>query len=82
MTRDGCNPKLTYNIDASAKAITGITVTTDGNQCAKPIPVTVPGSVTSTSGHVTEKIGSDPLTVWVKMSGSPVSFDLSQPVQL
>ncbi|KAL5344246.1 hypothetical protein ACLOAV_010816 [Pseudogymnoascus australis] len=82
MTRDGCNPKLTYNIDASAKAITGITVTTDGNQCAKPIPVTVPGSVTSTSGHATEKIGSDPLTVWVKMSGSPVSFDLSQPVQL
>jgi hypothetical protein len=42
--------------------------------------VTVPGSVTNTQGFTTEKIGSDPLTIWVKLSGAPVTFTLSTPV--
>lgn len=82
MTRDACNPQLRYTINPTANTVTAITVTTNGNTCAKPIPVTVPNSVTSTSGHTTEKIGSDPLTIWVTMSGSPVTFTLSAPVPL
>jgi hypothetical protein len=82
MTRDACNPQMIYIIDSTAGAITGVTITTNKNTCAKPIPVTVPGSVTSTAGYVTEKIGSDSLTIWVTMSGSPVTFTLSTPVPL
>jgi hypothetical protein len=82
MTRDACNAQLRYTINPTANTITAITVTTDGNTCPKPIPVTVPGTVTSTTGHTTEKVGSDPLTVWVTMGGAPVTFQLSQPVPL
>ncbi|KFZ02885.1 hypothetical protein V502_11414 [Pseudogymnoascus sp. VKM F-4520 (FW-2644)] len=82
MTRDACNPQLRYTINPTANTVTAITVTTNGNTCAKPIPVTVPNSVTSTSGHTTEKIGSDPLTIWVTMGGSPVTFTLSTPIPL
>jgi hypothetical protein len=82
MTRDACNAQLKYTINPTANTITAITVTTNGNACPKPIPVTVPGTVTSTTGHTTEKVGSDPLTVWVTMRGAPVTFQLSTPVSL
>lgn len=80
MARDACSYQLTYAITSGS--ITGVTVTANGNTCGTSIPVTVPGTVTNTKGFVTEKIGSDPLTIWVKMSGSPVSFTLSKPVAL
>jgi hypothetical protein len=82
MARDACKPILTLNTDPTAKTITGVTLTTNGNVCSATIPVTVPGSVTSTQGFTTEKIGNDPLTIWVKMSGSPVTFTLSTAVAL
>ncbi|KAH8802483.1 hypothetical protein F5884DRAFT_683853 [Xylogone sp. PMI_703] len=78
MALDGCSASLTYVTNPSAKTITGIQVTSGGgNKCSVPIPVTVPGSVTSTQGFTTEKIGSDPLTIWVKLTGTPVTFTLS-----
>ncbi|KAL1882847.1 hypothetical protein Daus18300_000485 [Diaporthe australafricana] len=80
MTRDACSYGLAYDITSGS--ITGVTVTANGNTCGTSIPVTVPGSVTDTQGFTTEQIGSDPLTIWVNLSGSPVSFTLSQPVAL
>lgn len=77
MTRDACNPILTYNVDASSKAIVSVTITTDGNLCLKPVPVTIPGGVTSSFGHITEQIGTDPLTIWTVMNGQPVTFNLT-----
>ena len=80
--RDGCVAGLSYTINPTAGTITGVTVTAVGNTCAKPIPVTFPGPVTSTAGDTTEKLGSDPLTVWVKMTGSPRVFQLVTPIAL
>lgn len=80
MARDACSYGLTYAITSGS--ITGVTVTANGNTCGTSVPITVPGSVTNTQGFATEQIGSDPLTIWVALSGSPVSFTLSQPVAL
>lgn len=80
MTRDKCLPALTYTTDPTAKTITGVTLTATSNTCRVTIPVTVPGSVTDTQGFTTEQIGSDPLTIWVQLSGSPVTFTLTTPV--
>jgi hypothetical protein len=80
MVRDGCAPSLTWTIDPTAKTITGVTLTTTNNICAVTIPVTVPGTVTSTQGFTTEQMGGDPLTIWVKMAGSAISFTLTTPV--
>jgi hypothetical protein len=80
MALDGCSPKLTHVLDPLKKTITGVKVTTTGNTCGVLVPVTVPGTVTSTQGFKTEQIGSDPLTIWVQMSGSPVTFTLSSPL--
>jgi len=80
MARDKCAPQLNYTTDPIAKTITAITLTTTGNTCGATIPVTVPGTVTSTQGFTTEKLGSDPLTIWVKMAGAPITFTLTTPV--
>lgn len=80
MTRDGCGYTMTYSV--ANNAITGVTVGATGNTCSAAIPVTVPGSVTNTQGFALEKVGNDPLTIWVKLSGSPVTFTLSSPVAL
>jgi hypothetical protein len=82
MARDACKPALSYEIDATAGTLTGVTVTTNGNTCSVPIPVTFPGSVTDTQGATSEKVGNDPLTLWVPMSGQPVKFTLSAPIPL
>jgi hypothetical protein len=58
MARDGCAPKLAYLKDETTEAITGVTLTTTGNTCSVPIPITVPGTVTSTKGHTTEQLGT------------------------
>ncbi|KAH8591153.1 hypothetical protein B0O99DRAFT_551159 [Bisporella sp. PMI_857] len=80
--RDLCAPVLTYSTDSSAQTITGITLQANGNACDTEIPVTVPGSVTNTQGYRTEQVGNDPLTIWVGLSGAPVSFTLSTPIVL
>ncbi|GAD97217.1 extracellular serine-rich protein [Paecilomyces variotii No. 5] len=80
MARDACQYGLTWAFDN--KQITGVTVTANGNTCNSPIPVTFPVAPTSTQGFTTEQVGSDPLTVWVELTGSPVSFTLSTPIRL
>jgi len=82
MARDNCKALLTYTLDASAKSITAVTVSTAGNTCSAPIPVTFPGTVVSQQGATPEQIGTDPLVLWVKMTGSPVTFQLTAPVPL
>lgn len=62
MTRDFCQPQLSWSVDLIARALTGITITTNDNKCPTEIPVTVPGNVTDLQGFRTEQIGSDPLT--------------------
>ncbi|KAL1872608.1 hypothetical protein Plec18167_006726 [Paecilomyces lecythidis] len=78
MARDACKYGLTWAFDN--KQITGVTVTANGNTCNSAIPVTFPVAPTSTQGFTTEQVGSDPLTVWVELTGSPVSFTLSTPI--
>ncbi|KAJ5566100.1 hypothetical protein N7535_007738 [Penicillium sp. DV-2018c] len=78
--RDKCGYALKYV--TNDKKITGVTVSANGNTCSEAIPVTFPVAPTSTQGFATEQLGADPLTVWVKLSGSPVTFTLSTPIPL
>lgn len=80
MAADQCGVQMSYNTDPVGQTIIGVTLTTTNNKCSVPIPVTFPGTVTNTQGFTTEKVGLDPLTIWVTMSGSPVSFTLSTPI--
>lgn len=77
-TRDQCKYNMSYL--TSNREITGVTVSAENANCAAPIPVTFSVPPTDTQGFKTEQIGSDPLTVWVKLSGSPVTFTLSKPI--
>ena len=80
MTRDACGYKMSWNL-ANGK-ITGLTVSANGNTCSAAVPITLPGTVTSTQGFATEKVGNDPLTIWVKLTGQPVSFTLSTAISV
>ncbi|ESZ97904.1 hypothetical protein SBOR_1703 [Sclerotinia borealis F-4128] len=80
MTRDACGASLSYQLDTTASSITGFTLFANGDTCSTPIPVTLPGPVTDTKGATTEQIGNDPITLWVTLSGAPVSFTLSTPI--
>ncbi|KAJ5707544.1 hypothetical protein N7488_007345 [Penicillium malachiteum] len=79
-TRDACGYAVSYT--TQNEKITGVTVSATDNTCSEPIPVTFPVAPTDTQGFTTEQMGSDPLTVWVELSGSPVSFTLSTPIAL
>ncbi|KAI3201173.1 CAZyme family CBM87 and CE18 [Penicillium roqueforti] len=76
--RDKCGYSLSYA--TSNQKITAVTVSATGNTCTDPIPVTFPVAPTSTLGFATEQLGADPLTVWVELTGSPVTFTLSTPI--
>lgn len=78
--RDACAPRLRLEVDGTSKKITGVEVETNGNSCDVEVPLTVPNSVTNTQGFRTEQRGNDPLTIWVPMNGSPVSFSLGTAV--
>ncbi|KAJ5154296.1 uncharacterized protein N7500_009735 [Penicillium coprophilum] len=78
--RDKCGYSLSYS--TSNRKITAVTISATGNTCTDPIPVTFPVAPTSTQGFATEQLGADPLTVWVKLAGSPVTFTLSTPISL
>ena len=55
------------------------------NTCDVPIPVTFPptAAVRVGGGNVeVEQIGSEPLVLWVTLSGAEVSFELEEPVTL
>ncbi|KAF7545226.1 hypothetical protein G7Z17_g9329 [Cylindrodendrum hubeiense] len=78
---DDCNPTLSYGFSSSG-AIESVTVSTTGNTCSVPIPVTIPsGTVTASSGSVkVDQLGSEPPIQWVTLSGSPVTLSLSKAV--
>jgi hypothetical protein len=82
MVRDNCKPLMTYILDAAGSHITSVTVSTSGNTCSAPIPVTFPGTVVDQKGATPEQVGTDPLVLWVKLTGSPVTFTLTAPVAL
>ncbi|KAL2067475.1 hypothetical protein VTL71DRAFT_1900 [Oculimacula yallundae] len=82
MTRDNCKPTLTWKVDSKINAITAVTVSANRNTCSAPIPVTFPGTVTDQQGATAEQLGGDPLTLWVSLTGKPVSFTLTKPVSL
>lgn len=71
---------MSYGIDDGS--ITAVTVTANGDSCDAPIPVTFPSTVGDSKGFKVEKIGSDPQTVWIQLSGAPVTLALSQPIPL
>jgi hypothetical protein len=80
MARDACVPKMTYLVNAATQKITGVTVGAIGNTCSTKIPVTLPGPVVDTKGATSEKVGTDPLTLWTSLSGLPVSYSLMTPI--
>ena len=86
MALDNCSPNvaLVYGSSNTTKTITGVTVTTTNNVCGVEVPVTLPGPVIATQSRVgrSEQVGSDPLTIWLTMSGSPVSLRLATPITL
>ncbi|KAF7949836.1 uncharacterized protein EAE97_003345 [Botrytis byssoidea] len=82
MTRDSCGASLSYQLDTTSSSITGFTLSAKGNTCSTPLPVTIPGSVTDTKGATVEQIGNDPTTLWVTLSGAPVSFTLTTPIPI
>ncbi|KAL4901300.1 hypothetical protein BDW74DRAFT_170241 [Aspergillus multicolor] len=79
-TRDQCGYALSYILDNGA--ITGVTVSAEDASCSAPIPVTFPTAPSDTQGFATEQLGSDPLTVWVQLAGSPVTFSLGSSIAL
>ncbi|KAL3441770.1 extracellular serine-rich protein [Aspergillus insuetus] len=78
--RDQCRYALGYEI--SGGYITGFRVTAEDDECEAKIPVTSPVGVLNTQNFTTEQLGSDPLTVWVQLSGGPVSLALASPIAL
>jgi len=82
MARDKCLPTLTYTYSTDGKSITGVTVGATDNTYPVQIPVTFPGLATSTvkAGATSEKIGTDPLTIWIKLSGAPITYTLTTPI--
>ena len=85
MARDQCKPQLSYTYSNDGKSITAVTVTTsDGsNSCGTAIPVTLPGGTPTSSGKTSaDKVGSEPLIMWVTLSGSAVKLNLPSPVTL
>ncbi|KAL4870855.1 hypothetical protein BDV12DRAFT_45136 [Aspergillus spectabilis] len=78
--RDQCGYSLSYVLNNGA--ITGVTLSATGNTCDAAIPITFPSTPADTHGFTTEQLGSDPVTVWAQLSGSPVTFPLSSPIAL
>ncbi|KAJ4393753.1 hypothetical protein N0V93_002968 [Gnomoniopsis smithogilvyi] len=82
VTLDACSPNLVYNYADDLKTITSVTVTTTGNTCSVPVPVTFPGTTnpTSSAGGTTDRNGTEPLIYYTPMSGSAVTYTLSSAV--
>jgi hypothetical protein len=98
MLRDACSPYIQYTTNNSVVVsdevngtffgsrvmqITGFAVRAKTNDtCEVVIPVTVPGKLADSKGWRVEQIGDDPATVWVKLDGEQILFDLNEPVVL
>lgn len=74
---------MTWTTTANGNDIESINVyTAGGNKCGTTIPLTVPTTVSSTAGATKEQLGSDPLTLWVTMSGASRQYKFSQAIPL
>ena len=83
MARDQCSPKLSYTYSDDGLSIIAVTMTANSNSCGTAIPVTLPGGSATASGKATaDKVGSEPVIMWVELSGSAVRLDLPSPVGL
>lgn len=83
MIVEKCAPNLTYLYSSTGTTITGVTVSASDLNCAAPVPLTFPSSATTkSSGTTREQLGKDPLTIWVQLKGSPVTFTLDKAVKL
>jgi hypothetical protein len=81
--RDLCRPSMTYTTSANGASIVSINVyTAGGNNCKTPIPITVPVATSTTTGATKEQLGSDPLTLWVTMSGVSRAYQFTTPYRL
>ncbi|PSN66446.1 putative extracellular serine-rich protein [Corynespora cassiicola Philippines] len=81
-TRDECLPNLIYQLSDDRRSITGVVVNAKNTQCETSFPVTVPGNVVSAASATKEKLGKDPLTLWVSLGGGAKSYSLSNAVQV
>jgi hypothetical protein len=75
-----CGYSLTYTYSTDNKSIVGATLTANGNTCNAPVPVTFPVPATASVASTSEQIGNDPLTLWVKLTGKPITFTLSKAI--
>jgi hypothetical protein len=74
---------MTWQTTADGKSIEGVSVyTAGGNKCGTTIPITVPAAVSSSTGATREQLGSDPLTLWVTMSGASRTYKFNKPIPL
>jgi hypothetical protein len=81
--RDLCRPSMTWQNSADGAGIESVTVyTAGGNKCGTTIPITIPSTPTSTDGATQERIGTDPLTLWVTMSGTARTYTFTKPIPL
>lgn len=81
--RDLCRPSMTWTTSENGANIESVDVyTAGGNICKTTIPITVPGAVASTTGATVEQLGSDPVTLWVTMSGASRSYKFSTAINL
>ena len=81
--RDLCRPSMTWKTSTNGASIESVSVfTAGGNRCGTTIPITVPGAVADTTGATKEQLGSDPLTLWVTMSGASRQYKLSSALPL
>ncbi|CAG8950738.1 hypothetical protein HYFRA_00002949 [Hymenoscyphus fraxineus] len=82
MNRDACKPNLSWIIDNSRQTITGATVSAGNMSCPEKLPFTFPTAVTDTQGATKEQLGSDPLTLWVVLSGKSITFTFTTPIPI
>jgi hypothetical protein len=74
---------MTWKTSAKGDEIEAVNIyTAGGNRCGTPIPITVPGGVTSNTGATSEQLGNDPLTLWVSMSGASRQYKFTKAIAL
>ncbi|KAF1835307.1 hypothetical protein BDW02DRAFT_294439 [Decorospora gaudefroyi] len=82
-TRDQCRPSMTWKLSANGAGIESINVyTAGGNRCGTTIPITVPAPLLRTTGATKEQLGSDPLTLWVTMSGASRQYKFANVLRM
>ncbi|SPO01410.1 related to extracellular serine-rich protein [Cephalotrichum gorgonifer] len=78
---DQCHPKIEYIFSTDTQTITGVNVHADGDSCGVPVPVTLAGAATASSGGVViDQVGSEPIVAWTSLSGSAVSLTFNSPI--